>query len=204
MSYYLRLLTPTVKPIAAETLRRGLEQAGRDDLVLVVDETEDEREWTAIVAYTPAGDALGLLTRDVVEKESLAAEEIEDFTAELQEALPKSGARWVRDYLAKVKTIYAVQVMAGAETEAGEGAPGLILNVLQQKLGGIIQADGEGFSNEAGHHVVWQFDDNVEGPWTIAVLASDKTWAAYEIELSNPAHRAAFLEGRAPDGLTRL
>jgi hypothetical protein len=202
MSYYLRLLTPALKPMPAEALRKGLEAAGRDDITLVVDETEDEKDWTAIVAYTAEGDAIGLLTRDAAEKpDDLASEELEEFKDELKDALPKSGARWVREYLAKVKTIYAIQVMAAAETEAGEGVPGLILNALQQKLGGIIQADGEGFSNEAGDHVVWQFGDDVEGPWRVAILTPEKTWAAYEIELSNAAHREAFLAGRAPDGV---
>ena len=36
--------------------------------------------------------------------------------------------------------------------------------------GGIMQADNEGFSNEDGYHILWQFDDDVTGDWWLRVL----------------------------------
>jgi len=33
--------------------------------------------------------------------------------------------------------------------------------------GGILQADQEGFSNESGHTILWQFSDNVRGAWNV-------------------------------------
>lgn len=205
MSYYVRVLTPEPKPLAADALRAGLAELGRADVTLVVDEGEDDTDWTAIVAYADDGSPIGLLTRDAVtDAEGLAKEEIEDFVEELKDALPKSGAAWVRTYLKRVQTIYAVQLMAAAFEEKGEGVPGLILEAIRGEAGGIIQADGEGFSNEDGSQVVWQFDDEVDGPWTAAVIGPNKDWITFEMDLGNPAHRTAFQEGRLPDGVAPI
>lgn len=203
MSYYVRVLTPESAPLAADAIRAGLAARGRDDVTLVVDESEDETDWTAIVVYTKAGEPIGLLTRDGLGDESgLVRDELEDFASELAEALPKSGATWVKQYLKRVTTIYAVQLMAAAFTEDGDGVPGQMLEAIRDEVGGIIQADGEGFSNEDGSQVVWQFDEDVTGPWTAAVLGPDKTWITFEMDLGDPAQRAAFQEGRVPEGAT--
>lgn len=202
MTTYVRVLTPQAKPISADRLRAGLSALKRDDLTLVVDETEDDADWTAIVAYTAAGEAVGLLTRDALsDRESLAKEELEDFAEELREALPASGAAWVRAYLKRVQTIYAVQLMAAAYTEAGEGGPGAMLEAIRAEVGGIIQADDEGFSNEDGAQIVWQYDDDASGPWLAAVLGPDKNWLTFEMDLGDRAHRQAFQEGRVPNGV---
>ncbi len=205
MSYYIRLLSPSRTPVGIEALRAALAGLGAGDLVLIPeDEGEDGAAapaWEALIAYTAEGDPIGLLTRDVVtgRAEDLAGDEIAEFKEELEEALPKSGAAWVKAYLSRVETIYALQIMAAGLDERAAGAPGLILSALQEAAGGIIQADGEGFSNEEGDHVVWQFDDDADGPRTAAVLTG-KTWTAFRMDLADPAHRAAFLAGQTPPG----
>jgi hypothetical protein len=56
----------------------------------------------------------------------------------------------------------------------------------------------EGFSNEKGHHVLWQFSEVVEGEWNVAVLDPDGKWVAFTMDLGNLEHRRAFLDGRVP------
>lgn len=202
MSYYIRVLSPEKKPVTAEAIRKGLTELGREDVTLVVDETEDETDWTAIVAYTKEGEPIGLLTRDArADADSLAKDELDDFADELVEALPKSGAAWVRQYLKRVETIYAVQLMAKAFEDDGAGVPGLMLEAIRAEAGGIIQADGEGFSNESGAQIVWQYDDDIDGTWTAAVIGPDKTWLTFEMNRADLAQRAAFKEGRVPEGV---
>jgi hypothetical protein len=46
---------------------------------------------------------------------------------------------------------------------------------LWERGDAIIQADGEGFTNEDGYHIVWQFSDSVSGPWNMGVL-QDGVW----------------------------
>ena len=65
-----------------------------------------------------------------------------------------------------------------------------------------MQADGEGFTNEEGYHIVWQFSDSVSGPWKMGVL-QDGVWRHFSMDLGDPDHRAAFLKGTVPDDLTR-
>ena len=72
------------------------------------------------------------------------------------------------------------------------------LHALRSKLwergDAIIQADGEGFTNEEGYHIVWQFSDSVSGPWNMGVL-QDGVWRHFSMDLGDPDHRAAFLKG---------
>jgi hypothetical protein len=77
---------------------------------------------------------------------------------------------------------------------------GAVKNTIWAAAGGVIQADGEGFSNEDGYHILWQFPDDVTGDWWMAVL-KDGEWEAFQMDLGNPAHRAAFKAGRIPNGV---
>ena len=69
-------------------------------------------------------------------------------------------------------------------------------------VGGVVQADNEGFSNEEGYHILWQFSDDVSGEWWMAVL-NDGQWQKFKMDLGNPAHRAAFTAGEIPMGVER-
>ncbi len=63
----------------------------------------------------------------------------------------------------------------------------------------ILQADSEGFSNEGGYHILWQFNDSVEGPWWMGVLRDGK-WTHFEMDLGNQKQRESFLLGLIPEG----
>jgi hypothetical protein len=69
-----------------------------------------------------------------------------------------------------------------------------------ERRGGILQADGEGFSNEDGYLILWQFADTVDGDWNMAVLDKDGSWIRFQMNLGDPEQRAAFLKGRVPEG----
>ena len=64
-----------------------------------------------------------------------------------------------------------------------------------------MQADGEGFTNEDGYHILWQFGEEVEGPLKMAVLGEDGRWTEFEMDLGDRRQRAAFLAGQVPDGV---
>ena len=66
----------------------------------------------------------------------------------------------------------------------------------------ILQADGEGFSNEDGYHILWQFSDSVSGKWWMGVLENGK-WVHFQMDLGNPQHRSAFLAGEVPAAVKR-
>jgi len=64
----------------------------------------------------------------------------------------------------------------------------------------ILQGDGEGFTNDSGDHILWQFSDDVSGPWWMAVLR-DGAWVRFQMELGDARQREAFRAGRVPDGV---
>ena len=74
-------------------------------------------------------------------------------------------------------------------------------SALWERGDAIIQADGEGFTNEEGYHIVWQFADAVSGPWKMGVL-QDGVWQHFTMDLGDPDHRAAFLKGAVPEDLS--
>ena len=123
---------------------------------------------------------------------------------EIAECKPVSAAKWLADYLPKVKTIYAFQWLSGTDVKDGRAIIGSLMIGLHKTVGGVIQADGEGFSDdEQGDSILWQFSDGVNGPWRMAIL-QDGRWVRFEMQLGNRKHREAFLRGEIPAGVKIL
>lgn len=197
MGYYLRVLTPEARPVAPIILNEAVLRFGyrmRGDT--------RSAEWGAIEIVDGSGERLGVVERNAVEEGSVGEDEIEGFQEEIADCLPETGAEWLRTYLPKVRTIYAIQIFD--EVEAGDGwaAIGELKAAIRNAAGGIFQADLEGFSNEDGYHILWQFSDEVEGEWWAAVLRSGR-WERFKMDLGNEAHRAAFKLGEIPEGAER-
>ena len=74
-----------------------------------------------------------------------------------------------------------------------------LYNAVWKHAGGILQADGEGFCNEDGFTILWQFSDTVSGEWNMGVL-KDGRWVHFEMDLGNERHRNEFLSGQVPLG----
>jgi hypothetical protein len=79
-----------------------------------------------------------------------------------------------------------------------------VKTAIWKKIGGILQADNEGFSNEDGYHILWQFDDDVAGEWNMAVKTFLGNWTTFSMDLGNPEHRKAFKSGKVPATASRL
>jgi hypothetical protein len=144
------------------------------------------------------GADISLIERDPVIAGELGADELQEYLEELQGEKPESAVKWLSEDLPKVKVIFALQFLEGARQ--GDGSDGI--HALQQKiwgdLGGILQADGEGFSNESGHQITWQFDGTPKGPWGFASLSKAGRWLAFEMILEDEEQKDAFLEGKIP------
>ena len=61
----------------------------------------------------------------------------------------------------------------------------------------------EGFTNEEGFHIVWQFSDSVSGPWNMGVL-QEGSWQTFSMDLGDPEHREAFITGEMPSDLAAV
>lgn len=162
-------------------------------------EDGEEEEWETLLLSGNDDVEVAVLERIPV----LDPDELGDFLEELEDCQPETGVAWLTDYLAEVKTIYAFQHLQGADTEDG----GNVLHALRAKLwergDSILQADNEGFTNEEGFHIVWQFSDSVSGPWNMGIL-QDGVWLHFKMDLGDPDHRAAFLSGEMPADLSTI
>lgn len=195
MGYYVRVLSPTQSIIPASDLSTVL-QSG----TLTV-EAGTAEEWEQLLLVHRDGREIAVIERNEVADDSLAKEEISEFIEELALLKPTSAAQWLIDYLPKVKIIYAFQVLSGVDEGDGWTELGAIKSKLWSQLGGILQADGEGFSNDAGYHIVWQFSERVSGPWWMGILGKDGSWTHFQMELGNRVQREQFLNGEVPSGV---
>jgi hypothetical protein len=175
---------------------------GHPDFKLTV-ESGDEDDWETLLLSGNDQVEVAVIERNPVSIGSTGQDEIADFLEDIQDCKPESGVAWLKDYLAEVKTVYAFQHLQGADTEEGGNVLHALRSALWERGDAIIQADGEGFTNEEGFHIVWQFSDSVSGPWNMGVFKDD-LWHHFKMDLGDPDHRAAFLEGEVPDDLTAV
>lgn len=163
-------------------------------------ESGDEEEWTQLSLAHKDGNEIANIERDAMSSNTLVSEEIEAFREEITACKPASAAAWLAEYLPTIKTIYALQVLNGTKEGNGWDILGSAQDSIFNQVGGIIQADGEGFSDEEGFHILWQFSNSVKGLWWMSVL-KDGEWLRFQMDLGNKKHRAAFLRGEVPDGV---
>jgi hypothetical protein len=164
-------------------------------------EEGSEEEWETLLLSSDDEVEVALLERNAVFDGSIGQDEIADFVEDLQDCKPESGVEWLTEYLEEVKTVYTFRHLQGAETEEGSNALHALRSALWERGDAIIQADAEGFTNEEGYHIVWQFSDSVSGPWNMGVR-QDGTWHHFKMDLGDPDHREAFLNGEVPEDLT--
>jgi hypothetical protein len=201
MGYYTRVLSRNEEFAQFDELAQFVRREHPHFKLTLEEGTEDA--WESMLLSGSDGVEVAVIERNPVSEGSLGQDEIAEFIEDTQECRPESGVAWLHEFLASVKTIYAFQHLQGDEFEEGSNA----LHALRSKLweGGdaILQADGEGFTNEEGYHIVWQFSDSASGPWNMAVL-QDGVWRHFSMDLGDPDHRAAFLDGSVPDDLSSL
>jgi hypothetical protein len=199
LPYYTRVLSKHEAFPAFDELAQSL-RAEHPDFKLTIEEGSDE-EWETLLLSGIDEVEVALLERIPAYDGSLGQDEIAGFIEDLQDCRPESGVQWLTEYLAEVKTIYAFQHLQGSETVDGGAALHALRSALWERGDAIIQADGEGFTNEEGYHIVWQFSDSVSGPWNMGIL-QDGAWLHFTMDLGDPDHREAFLNGEVPADLS--
>jgi len=199
MPYYTRVLTKQQDFPSVEELAQFI-HAEHPDYKLTLEEGAEE-DWESLLLSGNDEVEVAVLERNPIFDGSLGQDEIADFILDLEDCKPESGVQWLSEFLAEAKTIYAIQHLQGAETVDGSNALHALRSHLWERGDAILQADNEGFTNEDGFHIVWQFSDSISGPWNMGVL-QDGTWQHFKMDLGDPEHREAFLAGEIPEDLT--
>ncbi len=201
MGYYTRILSKDEISPSFEELAQFVHAEHPGYKLTIEDGTEEE--WETLLLSGNDDVEVALIERNPVLDGSLGQDEIAEFIEETQDCKPESGVAWLHEYLADVKTVYSLQHLQGADTEEGSNVLHALRSHLWERGDAIIQADLEGFTNEDGYHIVWQFSESVSGPWNMGVL-QDGTWYHFSMDLGDPDHRDAFLNGEVPSDLTSI
>ena len=198
MGYYIRVLSKTSVFIPLETLQKD---AVPGVLTVVQGESQD---WQTLSLTHASGEEIAIIEKNPVLEGELGYEELAEFQEEVRELQPQSGAAWLINYLASIQVIYAFQLLDGTDINDGWSILHSVHSAIWRLTGGILQSDGEGFSNEDGYTIVWQFSDSVTGDWKVGVLIPGEGWVHYTIDLGNLDHRQAFRSGKIPVGVERI
>jgi hypothetical protein len=201
MGYYTRVLSKDEEFSALDELALFLRSGHPDYKLTIEDGSEDE--WEILLLSSSDEVEVALIERNPVADGSIGQDEIAEFIEGTEDCKPDSGVQWLHEFLAEVKTIYAFQHLQGSDTEEGGNALHALRAHLWERGDAILQADLEGFTNEEGFHIVWQFSDSVSGPWNMGVI-QDGTWQHFTMDLGDPDHRAAFLSGEMPADLSAI
>lgn len=198
MGHFLSVLSPSDSGASLQAIRRRLDDEAHE---VTLEVTEGDAESWLHLEVSGAPDRRPLLDvyRHVVQR-NLDDDHLASHLASIAGAKPDSAVRWLTEYLKRVRTIYTLEVLdARPEGDAEDWeVVWAIQGAILESAGGILQADGEGYSNDAGDHILWQFDEDASGTWRMAVLDELERWQRFEMELSDAAARDAFLDGHVP------
>jgi len=159
LAYYTRVLSKDEEFASFEDLAQSI-RAEHPEYKLTIEEGSEEG-WETLLLSGNDGVEVALIERNPVSDGSAGQDEVADFIEDIRDCKPDSGVEWLEEYLRSVKTVYAFQHLQGAETEEGGAALHALRSALWERGDAIIQADSEGFTNEDGYHIVWQFSDSV-------------------------------------------
>jgi hypothetical protein len=197
MGYYIRVLGKNLGNIPLDKLR----EASHPALLHISGGNGDT--WEQLTLSHNSGQEIAIIEKNPVVEGQLGAEELQEFVDEVPHYKPESAATWLQRYLHTVKVIYAFQLLKGTDVTDGWSYLHRLHRAVWNHAGGILQADGEGFSDESGFTILWQFGDGVNGEWNMGVL-KDGDWVHFQMDLGNEQHRKAFFSGQVPDGAKRL
>jgi hypothetical protein len=201
MGYYIRVLGERPEPPRHAEIRAAA-IAVEPHCEVHLEKSADDG-WVQIAFRHKAGPEILILERNLVREGELGADEVTEFIEEVAHYKPESAAQWLQQYLPKTGVIYAMQLLSGTDLGNGWAVVHAVQRTLWNHAGGILQADGEGFSNIDGYHILWQFSEKAAGTWNMAVLENG-TWRAFQMDLGDKDQREAFLAGKVPLGAKLL
>jgi hypothetical protein len=203
MGYYIRVLGSQDPNIHIDELIQSLKADGLA-AKFELSSTEEPGRWTILNILNADGEPLAQLERNLIVEGELGKEELDEFKEDIQNYKPISAVKWLTNYFDKVKVIYAFQMLNAAFDDGNFEIVSSIKTKIWNKTKGILQADNEGFSNEDGYHILWQFSDTVTGDWSCAVRNWLGNWDMFVMDLGDKTQRQEFQDGKIPKKAKRL
>jgi|SRR5580700_8043367 hypothetical protein len=203
MAYYIRVLGTQDPDIHIDQLISAL-KSFKLSAMFGIAEGDHSNKWSLIEMRNEQGIILMQIERNPVIESELGYEELEEFRESIQDCKPSSAVSWLNIFFDKVKVIYAFQLLDAALNDNNFEIISTIKNYIWNETAGILQADNEGFSNDEGYHILWQFSDKVDGEWNCAVINSAGLWERFKMNLGDVSQRQEFSDGKVPKKSIRL
>jgi hypothetical protein len=196
MGYDLRLLAKSTATVPLEVLQSVMEECRFE----VID--GEGADWEQLLVTSLGGHEICTLERAA---RRTMAREIDWLLDDLADRQPRSAANWAAAYLHSTRALYGCSFRSFGFSPAYAGMPCSVLWAIQSLLGnGILHVEGQGFSNEDGYQITWEFSDRVTGSRQMAVLGSSDCWHAFEMDIGDARSREAFKAGLRPFGAELL
>ena len=200
MGYYIRVLGIYTEAISLAELEAALEEEG---LKATVTADQEDDTWSVLDVEASNGTKLAQIEKNFIFKGCLAQMELDEFRVLIREHQPLSAVEWLDHYFDRIKVVYAIRVLDGALVDFNLETVNALKRAIWGKSGGLLQNDLEGFSNEEGYHILWQFPDDVSGDKYCAVL-DNGVWVKFRMDLGDMFQRMAFWAGEVPQMAVRL
>lgn len=197
MGYYIRVMGSEDPDIHVEELIGALNEIGVT-AKFELDSNEEPGKWTVVNILNQGDKAIAQLERNPVVDGELGQEELDEFREIIQDYKPTSAVKWLTNYFDKVKVIYAFQMLNEAFDDSNFEIISCIKEKIWNRTNGILQADNEGFSNNEGYHILWQFADDAKGEWSCAVMNELGNWNRFVMDLGDITQRQEFQNGKIP------
>ena len=203
MAYYTRILSKSEIDIDLSAIQEAL---SGDGLIanFELDLEESNEDWTVLGVSNSKGEDIIQIEKNFAIEGELGFDELEEFREEIYYCKPNSAVKWLNKYFDEVEIIYAFQMLDGCYSDSNFPIVNKIKEVIWNVAGGIFQADNEGFSNEDGYHILWQFADDVSGEWSMAVQNFFGKWKNFIMDLEDQNQRSQFWAGKVPTGARKV
>ncbi len=196
MSYDIRLFSQSTHAVSVLQLQSALDDCRFEVL------HGDDAVWTQLLVTSLYGDEICIVERA---SRRLMSKEIEALRDDLDDCCPRSAALWADAFIASSRVLYGCRYLSFGLSHVYAAVPSSVMWAIQSIAdSGIIHAEGQGFSNEDGYQITWEFSDRVQGPRQMAVLSDGGRWQPFEMDLGNDQQRAAFRAGDRPAGVELL
>lgn len=196
MSYDIRLFSQSTHTVSVLQLQSALDDCRFEVL------DGDDAVWTELLVSSLSGDEICIIDRT---SRRLMTRETDSLRSELDAGSPRSAALWANAYIGAARVLYGCRYLSFGLSNVYSSVPGSVMWAIQSIVGsGIIHAEGQGFSNEEGYQITWEFSDRVQGPRQMAVLGDGGRWQPFEMDLGDVKQRAAFRAGARPVGVELL
>ncbi|HEV3414024.1 MAG TPA: hypothetical protein VG101_16200 [Puia sp.] len=200
MGYFMRVLGIYTDAIAVPELAAALEKGGLK-AEIIADQADEP--WSVLDVESPNGSKLVQIEKNFIFQGCLAQAELDEFRVLIREHQPLSAVEWLDHYFDRIKVVYAIRVLDVALIDDNLEIVNALKRAIWGKSGGLLQNDLEGFSNEEGYHILWQFPDEITGDKYCAVL-DNGVWVRFRMDLGDAFQRMAFWAGEVPQMAVRL